>query len=158
MNSLEDLEAADTIEDNQSSAVPFKSSVYQPLQGFFLEMEILSMGINKIWEVSYCPIDIYYLMRSAMLWGSVYIKTFLCPDNGRKQKLLNVWMLQHSRLSSIENPVGGLTFRYVWRDVFFTKLGISWKARKWDVPVFLYTVNYSNAAFLLLSTVFFCFA
>lgn len=50
MNSLEDLEAADTTEDDQSSAMPFKSSVYQPLKissRFSIEMEILSIGVNN---------------------------------------------------------------------------------------------------------------
>lgn len=51
--------------------------------------------------------------------------------------------MKHSRLSSAENPVGGMTFRCVWQDVLFHK---AWyqlgKQERRDVRVFLYTVNY----------------
>lgn len=160
MNSLEDLEAADMTEDNPPSAVPFKSSVYLPLKmplRFFLEMKILFQWkfFSKIFqfffsffsksiilEASYCLIDICSVNENSNVVRrnlSVYIKAFLCPDNGRQQKLFYV-----------RSILGCLLQRILWvgwhSDVsgkmcYFTKLGIGWESKKGEMCVCFFILS-----------------
>lgn len=159
-NSLEDSGAADTIEDDQSSAVPFKSSVYQPLKislRFHLKWKFCQWALI-ILEASYRLTDIYYVNEVSVVRNkSVCIKKFSALIMAENKNILcmNVaafWVVFYRKSCGWDD----IQIRLA-RCAISQSLASVGKARKARCA-FLYTVNYSTAAFLLLSTVFLCFA